>query len=191
MRIGVTGGIGSGKSFVCQIIERIGYPVYYSDNESKLIVDSNKEIKEQLISLLGDAVYENNQLNRPFLAQQLFSSDEIRTQVNAIIHPVVRAQFDLWASQQQAKCVFNEAAILFETGSYKQFDKTILVTAPIELRIQRTMQRSNFTRAEVERRMEAQWEDERKIALADYVIVNDGQPLLVQVEKMLNNLSVI
>lgn len=189
MRIGVTGGIGSGKSFVCQIIERIGYPVYYSDNESKLIVDSNKQIKEQLISLLGDTVYQNNQLNRTFLAQQLFLSNEIRQQVNAIIHPVVRAQFDLWASQQQAKFVFNEAAILFETGSYKQFDKTILVTAPIELRIQRTMQRSNLTLEEVEHRMEAQWEDDRKVSLADYVIVNDGQPLLVQLEKVLENLE--
>ena len=189
MRIGVTGGIGSGKSFVCQIIERIGYPVYYSDNESKLIVDSNKQIKEQLISLLGDTVYQNNQLNRTFLAQQLFLSNEIRAQVNAIIHPVVRAQFDLWASQQQAKFVFNEAAILFETASYKQFDKTILVTAPVELRIQRTMQRSNLTQEEVEHRMEAQWEDDRKIALADYVIVNDGQPLLVQLEKVLEKLE--
>jgi len=190
MRIGVTGGIGSGKSFICKIIEKIGYPVYYSDEESKKIVDFNKEIKEQLTTLFGAEVYQDNKLNRIFLTQKLFYSTEIRDKVNAIIHPAVRAQFDVWTKQQSTKLVFNESAILFETGSYTQFDKIILVTAPIGLRIERTMKRSNLTKEDVGRRMSAQWLDDHKISLSDYIIVNDGQPLLNQLEKILASLEV-
>jgi len=190
MRIGVTGGIGSGKSFICKIIEKIGYPVYYSDEESKKIVDFNKEIKEQLTTLFGAEVYQDNKLNRIFLTQKLFDSTKIRDKVNAIIHPAVRAQFDVWTKQQSTKLVFNESAILFETGSYTQFDKIILVTAPIGLRIERTMKRSNLTKEDVGRRMSAQWLDDHKISLSDYIIVNDGQPLLNQLEKILASLEV-
>jgi len=189
LKIGVTGGIGSGKSFVCNILEKMGYPVYYSDLESKKIVDTNTEIRKQLTALLGKMVYENNQLNRTFLAQQLFQSSELRTQVNTIIHPVVRFEFNRWTQAQSSEIVFNEAAIFFETGAHTQFDKMILVTAPEELRIERTMNRSNLSRQEVQSRMQAQWADEQKIPLSDFVIENDGRPLLYQIENLLEFLK--
>lgn len=189
VKIGITGGIGSGKSFICKVIEKMGYPVYYSDDASKKIVDSDSEIKVKLTALLGKEIYLNDQLNRPFLAQQLFSSDEMRLKVNAIIHPKVRAYFNEWAELQTSKSVFNEAAILFETGAYKQFDSTILVTAPKEMRISRVVERDRITKEDVELRMDKQWSDEQKKILTDLVIINDGRPILNQIEQIFKDLQ--
>ena len=137
-KIGIAGGIGSGKSIVAKILETMNYPVYYSDERSKELVDTDLEVKEQFIKLIGTEVYQNGKLNRPFLAKQLFSNDDLRFKINEIIHPKVRNAFNLWSEKQTTSLVFNEAAILFETGGYKSLDCTILVTAPIELKIQRT-----------------------------------------------------
>ena len=188
-RIGLTGGIGSGKSFIAQIIEHMGYPVYYSDARAKELTKSNPTIKMGLISLFGEEVYEGNQLNSELIASKIFNDDELRTKVNELIHPIVRADFENWALNQNSALVFNEAAILFETGSYRNFDATVLVCAPTELKIERVMKRENCSREAVLERMNKQWADEEKLKLADYSILNDDEtPVLNQLETVINDL---
>ena len=186
-RIGLTGGIGSGKSFIAQIIEHMGYPVYYSDARAKELTKSNPTIKMGLISLFGKEVYKGNQLNSELIASKIFNDDELRTTVNELIHPIVRADFENWALNQKSALVFNEAAILFETGSYRNFDATILVCAPTELKIERVMKRENCSREAVLERMSKQWSDEDKCNLADYSILNDNEiPILLQLEEIIS-----
>ena len=189
-RIGLTGGIGSGKTMIAQILEAMSYPVYYSDVRSKDLCNHHPEIKSQLIALFGDKAYEENELNREFLAEQIFSQPELRVQVNAIIHPIVREDFNFWSSQQSSTLIFNEAAILFETGAYKQFDAVVLVCAPLHKRIERIMLRDLTDKESVLQRINSQWTDEQKRLLTPYCIENDGvQPVLVQIEAMLNSLQ--
>jgi dephospho-CoA kinase len=188
-RIGLTGGIGSGKSFIAQIIEHMGYPVYYSDARAKELTKSNPSIKTGLISLFGEEVYEGNKLNAKLIASKIFHNDELRKKVNELIHPIVRADFENWALNQNSALVFNEAAILFETGSYRNFDATVLVCAPTELKIERVMNREKSSREAVLERMSKQWSDEDKMKLTDYSILNDNQtPILIQLEEIINNL---
>ena len=190
-RIGLTGGIGSGKSFIAQIIEHMGYPVYYSDARAKELTKSNPTIKMGLISLFGEEVFEGNQLNSELIASKIFNDDELRTTVNELIHPIVRADFENWALNQKSALVFNEAAILFETGAYRNFEATILVCAPMELKIERVMKRENCSREAVMERMNKQWSDEEKLKLADYSILNDDEtPVLIQLEAVINELLV-
>jgi dephospho-CoA kinase len=187
--IGLTGGIGSGKSLVAKVLEAMGYPIYYSDERSRELVDKDQDIKKELTELLGDEVYSDGQLNRSFLAEKLFSNDEVRLKVNSIIHPRVRAGFALWVSEQRSHVVFNEAAILFETGAYKSFDAMVLVTAPESTKIARVMQRDKCTEASVRERMATQWPDETKIPLADFQLINDDRtPLLKQIEELAEQL---
>ena len=191
VRVGLTGGIGSGKSFVAQVIEKMGYPVYYSDTASKELVNMDPEMREALIALLGSDAYTDNGLNRSFLAERIFHSDTLREKVNAIIHPRVRRHFNEWASLVQGNIVFNEAAILFETGAYRTFTTMILVTAPEATRVERVMKRDGSTEAEVRQRMSKQWPDEQKMQLTQHVIQNDGRPLLIQIEKIIDDLEKI
>jgi dephospho-CoA kinase len=185
-RIGLTGGIGSGKSFIAQIIEHMGYPVYYSDKRSKELTKSNPSIKTGLISLFGEEVYSDNELNTQLVATKIFQNEEMRQKVNELIHPIVRKDFDNWALNQKSILVFNEAAILFETGAYRNFDSTILICAPMEVKIQRVMKRENCSKEEVMTRMSKQWSDEEKMKLADFVIENDEEsPILKQIENIL------
>lgn len=188
-KVGITGGIGSGKSFICQVIEKMGFPVYYSDSESKKIIQTDPEIRLKLTALYGQEVFSNNSLNRTFLAEQIFKSDENRLKVNAIIHPKVRAHFKEWVDTQSSHIVFNEAAILFETGAYKNFDHVILVTAPEETRISRVMQRDNISIEEVELRISKQWSDEEKKGYTNLVIENDGRPILSQIEAIIEKIE--
>ena len=189
-RIGITGGIGAGKSLVAEIIKAMGYPVYNSDERAKELTDSNPKIKAGLIHLFGIEIYQNDKLNKFALAQAIFSDESLRENVNALIHPIVREDYNLWALAQNNSLVFNESAILFETGSYKNFDAIILVFAPIELRIQRIMKRDNCSENEVLKRMNSQFSDEEKYQLTEFRVLNDEQtPLLVQVEKIILNLS--
>lgn len=173
-RIGLTGGIGSGKTYVAQFFEKKGIPVYYSDNRAKQLMIANDEIRLKISSIFGSEGYKNGQLNRSYLAQSIFSNHNLKEKLNNIVHPIVRKDFDNWCSQQSSSILINEAAILFETGSYKSFDYTILVTAPLTLRIQRIIQRDNTTKKDVEKRIKNQWTDEKKQALASFVIRNDG-----------------
>jgi dephospho-CoA kinase len=182
-RIGLSGGIGSGKSYVAEILEKMGFPVYYSDARAKALTDAHPHIKSELIKRFGSTIYEDGVLNRKALASLIFDSDADRLFVNNLIHPIVRADFDAWCAQQHSSLVFNEAAILFETGAYKQFDGTLLVVAPLDLRIQRVMQRDRCNEEEVRERIKAQWPDEQKIPLATSVITSNGiLPLVSQVE---------
>lgn len=190
-KIGIAGGIGSGKSVVGRVLEAMNFPVYYSDERAKELVDSHPVIREELIKLIGTEVYLDGKLNRPFLAAKLFADDTIRQKVNEIIHPHVREAFQKWSQTQDSLLVFNEAAILFETGANKLMDATILVTAPKDLKIQRVMNRDKIPEQQVLERMSKQWSDEEKISLADYIIVNDEvQPLLVQIEKIIEQLTI-
>lgn len=188
-RIGLTGGIGSGKSFIANILEHMGFPVYYSDSQSKELTKSNPKIKTGLISLFGEEVYVAGELNTQLVATKIFHNEELRQKVNQLIHPIVRKDFDDWATNQHSELVFNEAAILFETGAYKNFDATILVCAPMELKIERVMNRENCSREDVLARMNKQWSDEQKMKLANYCVVNNNQlPVLNQLEEIMNDL---
>ena len=189
-RIGLTGGIGSGKSTVARILIAMGYPVYFSDDRSKFLTDTHPAIRQGLAELIGNHIYKGNQLDRSALALAIFSNDDLRVKVNQLIHPTVRLDFDGWVDEQNHEIVFNEAAILFETGAAERFDAMVLVTAPEELRISRVMQRDQCTREDVVNRINHQWTDEQKAKLADAVIVNDDvQPLIKQVELMLTQLA--
>jgi dephospho-CoA kinase len=189
-KIGLTGGIGAGKSTVARILLALGYPVYFSDDRSKQLTQTHPEIRKGLTELIGEHIYKGNQLDRSALALAIFSDDALRVKVNQIIHPIVRLDFDLWIEDQTNPLVFNEAAILFETGAFERFDAMVLVTAPEELRIQRVIKRDLCTKEEVKNRINHQWSDEQKMRLADVVIVNDDvQPLIKQVEHMLTLLA--
>ena len=185
-RIGITGGIGAGKSLVAEIIKAMGYPVFNSDERAKELTEQDPKIKEGLIHLFGEEIYQNETLNKFALAQAIFSDDSLREKVNALIHPIVREDFNLWALAQNTELVFNESAILFETGADKNFDAIILVHAPKELRIKRIMKRDNSSENEVLKRMDSQFSDEEKFQYTELRIVNDEQtPLLTQVEQII------
>ena len=185
-RIGITGGIGAGKSLVAEIIKAMGYPVYNSDERAKELTDSNPKIKAGLIHLFGIEIYQNDKLNKFALAQAIFSDDSLRDKVNTLIHPIVREDFNLWTLAQNTELVFNESAILFETGSFKNFDAIILVHAPAELRIKRIMKRDNCSVNEVLKRMNSQFSDEEKFQYTELRILNDEKkPLLTQVEQII------
>jgi dephospho-CoA kinase len=191
-KIGITGGIGSGKSYVSRIIKSIGFPVYHSDESAKLLMESNPVIKEGLQLLCGNSIYEKDELNKKKLAELIFESPELREKVNGLVHPIVRADFAQWASNQSKEIVFNEAAILFETGANTNFDATILVIAPEAIRIDRVMKRENCSRELVLKRIHSQWSDEQKSSLANFQIINDSvSPLLIQVEKVLEKISAL
>ena len=189
LRIGLSGGIGSGKSTVAGILAKMGYPVFYSDQEAKRLYDENPVLQKQLVDLFGPAIYRDGQLNKAFLAQQLFSNAELKAQVTALVHPLVRKAFEVWAQQQTSDLIFNEAAILFETGAYKDFDATVLVMAPIETRIERVQKRDLISREAVLQRIANQWPDSKKMNLSTYIITNDGQPLLQQIEDVISKLK--
>lgn len=178
-RVGITGGIGAGKSIVCRIIHTLGYPVFYSDVEAKEILNTNADVIQSIIAVFGEEAYMDGQLNRSFIAKIVFNNQELLTKINSIVHPAVGAAFVNWAENQSAELVFNEAAILFETGGYKRNHANILVTADAETRIERVMKRDNLSREAVLNRMDKQWPDDKKEKLADYVVYNDNQHMLI------------
>lgn len=189
-RIGITGGIGAGKSIVSKILETMDFPVFNSDDYAKSLLDSDHEVKAKLVQLAGSDIIHEGKIDRKKLAALIFKDDKLRQEVNAVIHPEVREAYASLVETSTSKCVFNEAAILFETGAYQQFDATILVTAPEELRTKRVIQRDHVTSEEVKARMKAQWSDQEKQKLATYVIINDEvQPLIAQLEKILEKLT--
>ena len=191
-RIGITGGIGSGKSFIATIIERMGYPVYYSDVRSKELTNIHPVIRQGLIDLAGENVYFGGELDKKVLATAIFSNDELRLKVNQLIHPIVRQDFEDWAKAQSSDLIFNEAAILFETGAYRNFDATILVYAPEELRLKRVLKRDIITKEEVLARMNNQMNDNEKRKMTSLQILNDGEsPLLNQLEEVIERLKIV
>lgn len=170
--IGLTGGIGSGKTTVAKMFSKLGVPVYIADTEAKKLTNSSKLIRRELTQLLGEKTYLEDGLNRKYVADKIFNDKSLLEAVNKIIHPKVAAHFNTWAAKQKTAYVIKEAAILFENGSYRHFDKIILVTAPKELRIARVKARDNASTVEIEQRMDNQWSDEKKEKLADFIIEN-------------------
>ena len=178
--IGITGGIGSGKSTVCKVFKLLGVPVFEADVVAKNIIHSNPEIKRKLIHLFGSDIYSvNGLINRKKLAAIIFGNDIQLAKINAIIHPAVRKAFQEWKAKQNTAYVIHEAAILFETGLYKIMDFTILVSAPKNERIKRVMQRDNISKEQVLERMRKQWNNEQKRKLATIEIKNSNRDLIL------------
>ncbi len=170
--IGLTGGIGSGKTTVAHFFSELGVPVFIADKEAKTISES-KEVEPELLSLFGEKVYKEGKLDRKHIASRVFSNPDLLQKLNQIIHPRVQKKFEQWLKiHSKARYVIKEAAILFESGSYKQCFKVILVTAPQDVRIERVLKRDITDYDSVVQRISNQWSDEIKIPLSDFVIEN-------------------
>ena len=179
--VGITGGIGSGKSLVCRLFSLLGVPVYLSDEQARYLTDNDPQIRQQLISLFGPLSYmSNGLLDRKRLSEIVFQDSEALKRLNEIVHPVVREHFRLWVKQNnRASYVIQEAAILCESGLYRDMDQVITVTAPLDLRIERVMARDGVLREAVLARIENQMPQEQKEKRSQFVIVNDGVELLI------------
>jgi|SRR6185437_15935033 len=179
LKLGITGGIGSGKSVVCAIFQCLGVPVFRADDESRRLLNEDTAVKNEVIKLFGPSIIIDGKPDRKKIAAIVFADKEKLSQLNAIIHPAVRRSFEQWVSKQPSQVIIEEAAIMFESGAYKNLDAVLVVTAPEKLRIERVMSRDGVTEAEVKRRMENQISDEEKIKRANYVVVNDGVTMLI------------
>jgi len=180
LKVGVTGGIGSGKSVVCRIFTQLGIPVFWADQEAKRLMDQNPLIQERLKKWFGNDIYLSEvQLHRKKLAEIIFNDKIALEKVNDLVHPVVREEFRLWVQKQEAPYVVQEAAILFETGQESKFDHIVVATADLELRIQRVMNRDGIPREKVLERMKNQIPNEVKIRKADDVIICDDDHLII------------
>ncbi len=189
IKIGITGGIGSGKSVVAALLELSGIPVYIADTESKRLTATSPVIREKLIALFGKELYTADGLDKKRLASHIFGNPEQLGQVNAIIHPEVNRHFLAWAERQDTAVCAIESAILFESGFNRVVDTTLMVYAPMEIRIRRVLERDAVSREEVIRRIKSQLPDEIKKEKADHVIINDGQQaLLPQIRAFLTGL---
>jgi dephospho-CoA kinase len=180
LAIGITGGIGSGKSTVCELFKILGIPVFEADLASKKLINTNSEIRNGLIQLFGSDIYNTDKtINRKMLANFIFNDNLMLEKVNELIHPVVRTEYLNWLKQQNTAYIIHEAAILFESGFYTMMDYTILVTAPEEIRIERVTKRDKILPETVKLRMEKQWLDEEKRKLASIELINDNKNLLI------------
>ncbi len=178
--VGITGGIGSGKSTVCKIFRLLGVPVFEADVAARSLMNSDAGIRKGLVELFGDQIYHpDNVLNRGMLAGIIFNDNALLEKVNQLVHPVVRNEFLNWKQEQETDYIIHEAAILFESGFYKMMDFNILVSAPVEMRIERVTGRDHVQREMVLSRMKKQWIDEEKLKLADFELVNDNKNLLI------------
>ncbi|MBT8310596.1 MAG: dephospho-CoA kinase [Flavobacteriaceae bacterium] len=171
--VGLTGGIGSGKTTVAKMFMELGVPVFFADIEAKKLMNSSKVIRRKLIQLFGKKAYIDDELNRPFIASKIFNDEALLEKMNGIIHPKVAKRFQRWASKQTTPYVISEVAILFENDSYKNYDYIITVVAKEEDRIKRLLERDDTTEEKIRAIMKNQWPDEDKIRLSDYVIVNN------------------
>ena len=191
MIIALTGGIGSGKTTIAKLFETMGCLIYYSDDKAKELYYDTK-IKKRVIQLLGsDAYSASGSLNSTFIAGIIFKDKTKLESLNAIIHPALEKDFEIFVKQQPSeRIIIKESALIFETDSYKKFKTIILVTAPLEQKIKRVMQRNKMPRENVEKRMSAQWPDEQKIPLASYIISNnDTEAVIPQVISVLKKIK--
>ncbi|RTE52523.1 dephospho-CoA kinase [Arenibacter aquaticus] len=172
MIVGLTGGIGSGKSTVANMFRELGVPVYNSDVEAKNLMNSSANIKKEIQGLLGEQSYLDGKLNRDYVAKKVFGNKGLLKALNGIVHPAVREHFLGWSKGQKAQYVIQEAAIIFENGNREFYDKIILVTAPIPTRISRVMHRDGSTEAQVEQRIKNQLPDSQKEKYSDFIIAN-------------------
>lgn len=189
--IGLTGGIGSGKSTVAKMIENLGYPVYYSDNRAKEIVNEKNDLKQKIIQLLGAEAYDDEGFyNRQFVGEKVFNNAELLQSLNQIIHPAVKNDFEEWLHHQTQEFIFKETALLFELKMQESCYKTLLVTADDNIRMKRVMDRDHKTYRQVEAIMENQMPEKDKIKKADYVICNNGsvEELNSEIEKVISEI---
>jgi dephospho-coA kinase len=184
--VGLTGGIGSGKTTIANLFAlHFSIPIYIADTKAKKLVANNKQLQQEIVTLLGEEAFVEGRYNTSFVAQEVFSNKEKLDKLNAIIHPYVQQDFLQWKQSQQAPYVIKEAAILFESGSYRDCDFIIMVTAPLEERIERVMLRDKIDRETVEKRIKNQWNDEKKIELSTFVIENR------EIDKNLDKIEII
>lgn len=187
MNIGITGNIGSGKTTVCKIFETLGIPIYYADTEAKKLMTEDSLVREQIKLLFGVKAYTSEGvLDRKYLGDIVFNNPQMLTRLNYIVHPAVKRHSADWAkSHKKAAYTIKEAALLIESNNHKAMDKIIVVTAPLDVRINRVMERDAATKEEVMARESKQMAQEKKVALADFIIDNDGNSSLVkQVHKI-------
>ncbi|PSK91946.1 dephospho-CoA kinase [Taibaiella chishuiensis] len=174
LKVGITGGIGSGKSLVARMFEVLGIPVLHADDTAKYLMQHDTDLMASISRMFGNEVYQNGRLNRPFLASVVFSDKEKLAGLNSLVHPAVLRYGKEWAARQSSPYTLKEAAIFFESGSYKEMDKMIGVYAPYELRLQRAMQRDQASGDTIKQRMAQQMDEEEKMKRCDYIIRNDG-----------------
>ncbi|MEZ5005587.1 MAG: dephospho-CoA kinase [Bacteroides graminisolvens] len=180
IKIGITGGIGSGKSVVSKLLQLMGVPVYIADVESKRLTETDPDIRAALISLLGDEVYQDGKLNRPLLASYIFGNKDNLTMVNGIIHPRIKDDFRRWAQSHSSYPIVGiEAAILIEAGFTEDVDQVVLVYAPQEIRLRRAVSRDACAVEQIQQRMRNQMPDEDKMAFAHHIIYNDDKQALI------------
>jgi len=183
LKVGITGGIGSGKTTVCKIFETLGIPIYYADDRAKWLMVNSPALQTGIINLFGKESYdEAGQLNRAYIGGIAFKHPKKLQKLNALVHPAVFVDGENWQQEQmilQAPYTLKEAALLYESGSHKFLDKMIVVTAPEALRIERVMKRDGLDKTAIQDRIAHQMPEEEKVAQADYIINNDGQQLLI------------
>ncbi len=179
LRIGLTGGIGSGKSTVAKIFEVLGVPVYYADDAAKRLMNEDEDLKRQVKEQFGEEAYKDGKLDRKYLGSIVFSSPEKLEALNKLTHPATIADAERWMKRQTTSYAIKEAALIFESGAQQQLDYVIGVTAPAPLRILRTIQRDQVTREEVLARMDKQMDESIKMRLCDFILKNDEQELLL------------
>ncbi|WP_316736522.1 dephospho-CoA kinase [Pedobacter aquatilis] len=182
-KVGITGGIGSGKTTVCKVFEVLGIPVFYADTVAKEIMITDVLLIEGVKNAFGKESYsEDGKLNNKHIASIVFNNEVELSKLNALVHPAVFRVFDAWESQIVADVPYTlkEAALLFESGSYKMADTTILVTAPFETKLKRVMQRDNVTAEQVKARMDKQLSDDEKSKLANHFIINDEKLSIIE-----------
>lgn len=178
LRVGITGGIGSGKSSVCRIFEILGVPVYYADEAARRLMNENP-LRNQIIANFGEAAYVGEELNRTWMATQVFNNPEKLALLNSLVHPVTIADADEWMKKQHSPYTLKEAALLFESGSYQYLDYIIGVSAPVELRIARTTTRDQKSADEIRKRIDRQMDEDEKMNRCDFVLINDEKQLLI------------
>tara|TARA_B110000444_G_C18843926_1_gene600694 strand:- start:728 stop:1321 length:594 start_codon:yes stop_codon:yes gene_type:complete len=184
-KVGLTGGIGSGKTTTSLIFNQLEVPIYNADFRAKVLMTENLLLKDSIRALFGPKSFDGIQLNRQYIASKVFSEQSLLLQLNELVHPIVQVDFEEWCSLQDAIYVIKEAAIIFESRSFESLDSTILVQAPEELKIKRVMARDAISKLSVKARMKMQWSDEKKRSYADFIIMNDEkESLLAQVIKI-------
>jgi dephospho-CoA kinase len=179
LKIGLTGGIGSGKTTVARTFEVLGIPIYYADDAAKKLMNESEDLKNSIIKAFGTNAYFNNKLNREFLSNVVFNDIEKLNVLNSIVHPATINDAINWFKNQNSFYVIKEAALIFESGSQKELDFVIGIKSPVEFRIQRAMSRDHISAEQVQLRMNKQMDEDEKMRLCDYVIFNDEQEMLI------------
>lgn len=179
LKIGITGGIGSGKSTVAKVFEVLGIPVYYADEAARRVMNEDEEVRKQIIQHFGASSYKNNQLDRAYIGSQVFNDKKKLELMNSLVHPATIRDSENWMQRQTTPYAIKEAAIIFESGTQDQYDYIIGVTAPVSLRLLRAMKRDGSTREQVLARMEKQIQDVIKMRLCDFVVYNDEQQAII------------